>query len=348
MNKKQIVALVAALGLMATLVLAAGGCERTVEINEPQHPGAINVHDIPPEEVPDFDVLSPEELADFMNRHGLDENLQMTMPEGITEYEVTDPPPPPLITMPAGAPAQASEVYPLVRGVIDIFNSGRFYLRGRGTLPGDMTPVGGGNNAQLTIAADGNNIMFQSAIDWNMMMQAVDAADGGAARNDFGASRVRAATLSTFFGRQIRLVMTPQGPIFAFPDRNVFIDLPALLEAAGEDEELPPMDMELFDAMGLSLRDVPRDIPASSVTVGGREYLAATMVEGEARVVYYFYDGQLRRIEAFSPEQGETMILEVDEFHGNPEARLFTTQGMRRAPMADIITFMNMGGGNVF
>jgi|GEM_PF-1073158 len=341
MKKKQIIALMAALGLMATLMLTAG-CEFEFNRGERDHAGAINIPDI--DVPPDFDELSPEDLEAFRNRHGLDVDMQMTLPEGITEGE-TEPPPPPLVTMPAGAPAQASEVYPLVRGVVDIFNSGRFFLRGRGTLPGEMTPVGGGNNARLTIAADGNNIMFQSALDWNVMVQAMD--EGGSAR-DFGRNRVQAATFGTLFGRQIRLLMTPQGPIFAFPDRNIFIDLPALMEAAGEEEELPPMDLELFDAMGMGLRDVPLDIPASRVTMGGQEYLAATMVEGDSRIVYYFRDGELRRIETFSPEQGETMILEIEEFHGNPDARLFTTQGMVRAPMADIMTLMGAGGGGLF
>ena len=338
MTKKQIIAVIAALGLMGTMILASG-CEFQLFGREREHEGTIR---IPVIEVPDdFDELSPEDLLAFQNRHGLDANLQMTLPPGIYEEE-TEPPPPPLVTMPAGVAAETSEVYPLVREIVDIFNSGRFFLRGRGTLPGEMTPVGGGNNASVTIAADGNNIMFQSSLDWNVMIQAMD--EGGGAR-DFGRSRVQAATLSTLFGRQIRLIMTPQGPIFAFPDRNVFIDLPSIMEAAGEDEELPPMDMGIMDNMGLSLREVPTDIPASSVTVGGREYLAATMVEGESRVVYYFHNGQLRRIETYSPEQGDVMILEIDEFHGNPEARLFTTQGMARAPMANIMTLMEMGGG---
>jgi len=334
MKTKQIISLFIAVALVMAL---AAGCEWTIgnRNTERNTGGLINLPNIT-EDIPEDEAGR----RDFANRHGLDENMIITLPEGITE-DVTEPPPPPLTTMPAGSKVEASEVYPLIKNVTDILNSGRFFLRGR--LSAD-TGFGGGG--PIVIARDGNKAMQESSIDWSLLAQN----PGGG--NDFGLSRVQAVTLTSIFGRKFRMVITTDDIILAFPDRGTFIDTKALGEASGDTEFEMPDDMSgFFDGMGIGgNREIPRDVDSSRVTVGGRAYLCATIGDDNGTVKYYFEGNNLRRMEVVSFEQDGSafeVILEIDEFHGDPDAKLFTTQGMRPVPLPDIINMLSLMDGGL-
>ena len=319
----QALAVLLCLGLALTLL---AGCE----FNRGEQDGAVVIPDVPE----NYDELSEEELRRLMN---LGEDGYMTLPPGITEDE-TEPPGPPLVTMPDGTPV-TTEMHDMVRGVVETLGSGRFYMSGRGTTPGDLA---NNANSPMVIAADGNRLMIETRnVDWALATQ------NESGRRDFGRSRVQAATLATFFGRTLRMIMTPQGPIIAFPDRNTFIDITGISEAMGEDEvDFTDFDMDFLGPAGAAGQDIPTDLSPTRIAVGDREYLRATLASPEAITHYFFRDGNLRRLEIV--QDGEHFIFEIDELHGNPAARLFTTEGMRRAPMDHIMTLFGMGGGGMF
>jgi len=335
MNRKQIIAVL----LSVVLVMAiAAGCEMTIGNCNTQREtgGLINLPNINPDEVPDLNDAQARE--DFRNKHGLDENLMVTLPPGVTEL-ITEPPPPPLTTMPAGNRVQASEVYPLMRNAFDIMGSDRFYMSGR------ISADTGFGSGPIVVARDGNRMMQEMTMDWSQLAQSPG--------NDFGVSRAQAAILTTTFGRRFRMIITPDGPVFAFPDRNTFIDATAVAqmdENAGDFEMPEDFELDFFGALG-GTRDIPQDVDSSRVTVGNREYLCATLSEGSETVKYYFHNGDLRRMEAISRDpQGNSfeIIIEFNELHTNPPANLFTTQGMRRAPLTDLMNLGNLGGGSLF
>jgi len=334
MSKKRIVAMILATALVMAIV---AGCEFTLFSRDREHQPHIHIP-VPTGDMPE----DPDELAALRDEYGLDENFQVTFPEGVTEGP-TEPELPALTTMPRGEQAQASEVYPMLREAIDIFNSGRFFMQGRSTTPPNEFAPTAANNTPMTLAVDGNRMMSEITMDWNLMLQDTD---GGA----FGAPRVRAATLNTMFGRRMRVVMRPDGIMMAFPDRNLFFDMQDLGEATDTDlggaDDMSGLD-EFLGGFG-STREIPRDIPAERVTVGGREYLSATITEDGMRFTYFFHNGELRRLEATHTEEGVSIIMEVQEFHGDPDARLFTSQGMGRVPLAQLVTMMNLLGGGLF
>ncbi|MCL2194777.1 MAG: hypothetical protein FWB76_02375 [Oscillospiraceae bacterium] len=327
MKAKHIIAVLAALAISVTLL---AGCDinrpTPIYVPTPLAPGMSP------------DDLSAAERQALINRYDLDPaTMMMRVPDEWAAYVVEDGPvlPPPAV-MGAGVAADDAEVYPLLRNTIDILGSGRFYLRGRSSMPAnDMAPAS--NNTPIAIASDGQRAVLEQHVNWNEML----ASDGSF---DFGQSRIQGAIFNGTFGNQMRMILDPAGPIIAFPQRNNFLSFADMIDFFGE--EMPTMDLEDFDVMQMGDLEIPDVLNATRITQGGREYLSASIANEEAGVnTFFFHNGQLVRMETVMPD-GNRSIIEVDVFHGNPPANLFTTQGMSRMPMAELMRLMEGMGGD--
>lgn len=323
MKAKHIIAIMVAVALSATLL---AGCELNrqdpVYIPTPLAPG-VNPHD-----------LSAEQQAALRDRYNLDENFMMPMPDGLApiDEETTQPPIP---TMPDGQAIDSAEVRAMLQNTINILSSDSFYLRGRTTIPaGELSPHMS-NNTPIAFASNGQRAVLEQNVNWSEML----ASDGF----DFGASRIQATIFNGTFGNQMRMIIDPAGPIIAFPQRNTFLSFADMVEFFGE--ELPSMDMGEFDVMQLGDLTIPENLQATRVTLDGREYLTATLPNAElGDNTFFFRNGALVRMETRAPD-GSRSIIVVETFHGNPPASLFTTQGMNRMPMAELMTLMEGMGG---
>jgi len=384
MPKKQTIAIFLCLAMAAGLA-ALAGCgeitlgnkpdpERTTAFQMPQSiaPGAASL--LEGLTLPDInDDKANQAVLESLAREGIvgmtieNGQIQMTFPPGVTE-EITTAPPPPPTTMPAGQKVESSEVYDLIKKVNELFGSGNLYLRGRSAMPAEMGFAAAGFSAPMTVAVlDGNKMMIETTNDWSAMGQMMN--EGG--KNDFGASRVQAAVLTTTFGKKTRMVFADNTFFIVFPDKKKYIDPSSLMGALSAElgEELPPeLSAELgedFDFSDLPLDlsalgfgtgggEVPKDIPSSKVTTGGKDYLCATMEtkdDESGKVVmttkFYFLNGELKRMETYGENPDEMMIMEIDELHGKPDPKLFTTEGMKSAPINDFLNLMQMGGGGL-
>jgi len=127
MKTKQLIAIILAL-LTAAALLA--GCEKNLDVNEPGQnvntgpaltPDALEdaLHNLGSD---DIEGLTPEQIKqlekDLKNKGLLAEDV--TLPVVSSTAPATMPP-----TMPAGVDVQPSEVYPLLKAVMDIFASHR-------------------------------------------------------------------------------------------------------------------------------------------------------------------------------------------------------------------------------
>ncbi|MCL2445509.1 MAG: hypothetical protein FWD06_01915 [Oscillospiraceae bacterium] len=327
MKAKHIIAIIAVLAIGATLLT---GCE----VNRPQ------AHYTPTPLAPGVDpfALSEAERQRLIDTYGLDPNTMMLPMPPDLEPVADQPAEPPLdiIDPNAGVDVLSSEVYPMLRNTINILGSGNFYLRGRTTVPAtELTPQVT-NNTPIAFASNGERAVLEQTVNWNEML----ATDGF----DFGASRIQAALFNGTFGDQMRMIIDSSGPIIAFPARNTFLSFADMIDFFGE--EMPAMDMGDFDVMQIGDLAIPNELNATRVTVGGREYLTATIPNEEAGVnTFFFHNGTLARLQTVMPDGGQS-VIEVDVFNHTPPAELFTTQGMRRMPMAELMQLMEgMGGG---
>ena len=319
MKTKQLIALILAAGLMMVFI---AGCnlnpenprDPVVRIDIPTVPADLDIPD-------DLDELSDEEREELREALGLDEDMQFPIPEEFVE-EPTEPPPPPATTMPAGSAIQQNEVYPMLRNFFDTMTGGRYYMRVRMTVPDEL----GLGTISMAMARDGDSQMQEMTMDWLTLLQLSN--DG---RPDFGRSRVQAAAMNTLMGRRVRIVATPENSFIAFPDRNAFVPAGDFAEEMGE--EMFGMD-DMPDLSDLSDGQLPDAIRSERVTVGGREYVSATWRDDGTSFSYFFHDGQLRRMEVTTREG--TTIIEIDEFHGSPDGRLFSSQGMRRMLITEL------------
>ena len=322
--------LIAMFALLALSVTIFAGCT----INPPQAQG-LGPPPLPEGMTPD--QLSAAERQRLIDTYGLDpDTLMLPMPPDLnTDMGTTLPP---LETMPQGVAAQSQEVYPMLRNVIDTFATGRFYLRGHTTVPDNEFTQSAGS-VPIAMASDGERFVMEQNINWNDMLQT----DGF----DFGASRIQAAIFNTTFGNQMRMIFDPAGPgpIIAFPVRNSYLSLADLAGALGGEMPDMGMDMEDFDLVGIGTLEIPNDLRSTRVTAGGREYLTATIPnEDDGTNTFFFHNGQLVRMETRLAD-GSLSIIEVETFHGNPPASMFTTQGLTRMPLSQIMSlFEGMGG----
>jgi len=311
------------------------------------------------EERDEMDRLLAEELKKLGIEYTTDPNAP-TVPAGQTE-PTTAPPPPPT-TMPAGTKIQSSEVYEHIKRVNDIFNSGKFYLKGRGSAP-EGSGIPSAASAPMVIAIDDNKFMVESTADWSLMGTIMADAEGRSLTlQERAAAKAQSIALETLFGKKTRMIFSPDGFYLAFPDKNKYISPSELMGSMGlEDEEFDMSGMDL-SALGINTgaqKEIPRDIDSSRVTVGGKEYLCAAIsnkiddpdsgVSMEVVTKYYFLGGDLKRMETFGlgfeDSDDAQMILEIDEFHGDPDPKLFGVAGMRKAALQELLKLAEMMGG---
>jgi len=285
------------------------------------------------------DQWSAEQRAEWMERYGLGEDMMLPPPpnfEWIDYWEETAPTYEDRTVMPEGVRAEDAEVLPMLRNTVDIFGSGRFYLRGITTVPeSELAPA---STSPIAMASNGDRAVFEQSINWIDMFQS----DGF----NFQA-RIQAATFNGMFGSQMRMIIEPAGMTIAFPQRNVYLSIADLVAAAGE--EMPAMmDMDEFDLSGIGALEIPNNLQSTRVTAGGRDYLTATIPNEDegTNTIFFFHNGQLARLETHMPD-GNVSIIEVHAFSGSPPDAMFSTQGLSRMPMAQIMSLMEgLGGGD--
>jgi hypothetical protein len=333
MKTKQFTAIVLAL-LAATALLA--GCEATLHINEPE-----------------TTLLNQDALRDALGDEELDgDKWRELQSKGLIPEEVTMPttantqPTTVATTMPKGVEVRPSEVYPLVKGVKDIFNSGTFYLKGRNSSPMDVMGMGGGTSSTMVLAMDQDKAMVESEMDWIGMMKA-SVEPGNAAL-----AAIQGATMQTYLGNKFRMVFNPEGAYFVFPEKKRYIDF----SDAQKTDQSGEVDMsEIASELAHSLGGVggnletPVDVPASRVTVDGKEYLCGTLTEAESGTSrrFCFLDGQLKRIEVLSATGDVSMVMEIDEFSGSADASLFSMSGYRSMPVAELTNLLSGALGSM-
>ena len=259
---------------------------------------------------------------------------------------------------------ETNEAYPLVKGVMDIVESGTFYLKGRGS-----SPFAGNGFPSVIYAMDKDKMMMETEMDWVEMMMA----EGG----DAEMAKAQGEVLQTALGSKFRMIfmdmgepahfwdtwpswaqwilrylllgwlwMPPPEPgisvYWAFPEKKVYLDIGTLTGDTTFD--MGSIFEQLFGVWGSAA--LPEDIPGVKVTIDGKEYLRAALEDERSRdaMYYYFLDGELKRIEVLDDISGEAMVMEIDAFHSQPDAGLFSISGYRALPLAEMIRFF--GGLN--
>ena len=264
------------------------------------------------------------------------EAMRKAMEQGVTIPPDTGPletaPPP----MPSGVQASPTELRPLMEKIYKIFNSGTFLIKAKGSSPmGGPTGQAQGTTP-MTIAVDKDNTMMEFDMDWITMLKA--ASEG---TPNFGMATINGAIMITTFGKKVRFVSTPGNGFVAFLDKKTYIPMGAFSE---EGESAAPVDMAgTFSGSFLPKEGLPQEIKSSKVTMGGKEYLCATLDDGNAR--YYFQGGDLKRIEIQNTE--DIMILEIEALSGTVDPKLFSSEGFRAVPI-DQLTSLGDNFGSLF
>jgi len=378
MTRKQIAALFLCLALGASLPLLAACNGPLIDTN-------IGNTTVPTTQVVlPADLLGPtisldmmdakmseyeQYLAEALGSYGIEYTTNPAAPMLPPGYDepVTQPPPPPT-TMPEGTKIQTNEGYEQLRKVNEIFGSGKFYLRGNGGAP-ESAGIPSAASGPMVIAIDGKKVMIESTADWGSLGSMIAQAEGKTlSLQERAAAKAQSIAMETLFGKKTRMILSPDGMYIAFPDKNKYIAPSELMKAAGLEEDEGEFDMSDFDlnALGINpgVEDLkPEQVESSKVTVGGKEYLCASIsnkiddpandIRMDTTIKYYFLDGQLKRMETLitgleDSEDGQ-MIMEIDEFHGNPDPKLFSVDGMRKAALQEIMNlFGTMGGGSLF
>ena len=302
--KKQICLFLA----MAVVFALMAGC--TVEKNIGPDPATT----IP------VDEAALKEAADLLG--DLDAVAMNALREAMEKNNVTipaytEPPEPPPPAMPQGVQTNPNDVFPLMEKVYNTFASGTFYLKAKGSAP-----MGGPNmgTTPMTIAIDGQKTMMEFDMDWASLFVAMTEGTP-----DAGRAKIQGYTAQTLFGKKVRFVSMPEDGYMIFLDKKTYLPIGAFSEPGAE------VDVDMASAFsGSFVPEVkPTDIGSSKVTMGGQEYLCATLNDGQAR--YYFLNGDLKRIEI--ENQGEIMILEIQELTGKVDPKLFSVDGMKAMPL---------------
>jgi len=354
MKPKQLLAILLALLMLAALL---AGCKTDINLGPDPDEEPSNLTPGAYAELLDEVGASDYEGMDDAQRKALEDKLRNKgfLPEDVTLPGVSETAPVvKATTMPQGIQIKPSEVYPLVKKVQDIFNSGTFYLKGRGAAP---TGIGSGGFAPMVIAVDKDKVMTETEIDWTGLMKA--SPQGGAAQGDAGMSTVQGAIWQASFGRKFRMVFTPDGVFWAFPDKKSYVDLAswAMAEEGVEGLETSEMSGIAQDFKGLfGGRETPKDIPSSKIKVDGKEYLCGTfyqldeagkpLKDAKGQPVpamrYFFLDGKFKRVEVFAQYEEDNVVYEIEEFSGKVDPALFSMKGYSAVPVKEL---MNLGGG---
>jgi len=261
--------------------------------------------------------------------------LQRMLEQGVT-LPVDEPPPetmPP--PMPTGVPIRAEDVYPLMEKTRDIFNSGTYTFKARGSSPPSPgMPIG---TTPITFAVDKGQSAFEAQMDWTSMARAM--AEPGT--QEYSMAVINGATMTTFFGKKVRFVTKPEGSVVLFLDKKSYFAMPGDEEGGESAFGIGNMFGDMFKP------DTQGTVTASKVTDGGKEYLCGETKSEGGQLFYYFLDGQLKRIEmkVLNPEEGktETFVFEVDLLTNTVDASMFSTAGYKPITV-DEFTQMGEGG----
>ena len=216
----------------------------------------------------------------------------------------------------ASAATPEEEARALLEQTQAIFNSRTYILKGRGTSP---VGPGGSGTAHLVMAMDKDKLMVETEVDWPAMMAAV------------GGSHLAGFILQMVLGKSFRMVFSPEGVFWVFPDRRLYLDLAPMMEAEGA--EGAASLIEGLDMLGIS-GAIPEDLDVTQPVIGGKTYLCVTFdgYEGSS-MSYYFLDGQLKRIEVFNETSDENMVIEIDQLSGTVDASYFSTRWLVPIPL---------------
>lgn len=348
--------LTAMLMVMAALFALLAGCEVNIENTDPTEatmpdlldPNAVkSAADELGVDLDNLDDQALKELQEKLTRPDLtlgeNNNLEVALPEGVTKPAETTTKAPPT-TMPKGAAAQSSEVYPLVKAVLETMNSGKFYLKGYSTsaAPGIDVAFGdlAGNYSLLIIAVDGNQMALENEVDWVAMLKA--SSEG----NDFGSATALGLTMQTAYGKRLRMLFNNDGMYIVFPEKKKYTSFSDMLgeEASGEFADAGDLVGSMFGEVNTAALD---NLESSRVTSGGKEYLCATLPSSDSSAMkLYFLGGELKRIETItSSDSGDvSTIIDVEEFNGSPDPSLFSTKGMSTVKLAELTNLFSKLG----
>ncbi len=326
------------LGLATLLSLAA--CSTQIDIGQTTNPTVVA-----PSTINDLDLQAQLAKMNADNIDKLDEAARKrleaelaakgVLPSGVTlpagNQTVKAP-----STMPAGNQVKASEVYPLIKSVYDIFQTGKFTFKALGTSPLGGTSIPA---TPLTMVLDGDKSAFETEIDWSATMKALAEDTAG-----YNKAIINGATAQTMFGKKMRFVSDGKGSYIVFVDKKTYISAAAM---AGEDASSSMNMASDFGDIVVPKSELPKDVASTRVKVDGKEYLCATLDDGQgSKMRYYFIGKDLKRLE-IQDNSGETMIFEVLELTGKADASVFKVSDYRQMSL-DQLTQLGSSMGALF
>jgi len=331
---KKIICLI--LGLAALLSLAAG-CSAEVDLGQTE---------------PTTVVVDENDLNNALNQLGVDA-MDLAYQEAMRkalEAGVTIPPDePPAQTMappmPTGVPIRAEDVYPLMDRTRAILESKTYTIKARSaTPPSQGMPFG---TMPITLAAANGQSVMEAEINWTNMMRAMTQPGS----QEYNMAAISGAVATTSFGKKIRFITKPEGSVILFVEKGSYATLPK--EEGADAAAANPLSIDgMFgDALKPSRSG---QVIASKVSDGGKEYLCAEIAgdtEG-VRLLYYFLDGNLRRIEikAQLPDSDkmETMVLEIDMLSDQVDPAMFKTDGFKAMSFDEMAQLGENGFSGLF
>ena len=206
----------------------------------------------------------------------------------------------------AFAATPEEEARALLEQTVGILNGKIYILKGRST-----SPTGGFTT--LVMAMDQDKLMAETEMDWPAMVATT------------GAPRLAGFILQLVLGKSMRMVLSPEGMYWIFPDRRLYLDLGALM--GGDMGGF----METLDMLGVA--EVPEDLDVTQPVIGGKTYLCVTLENQEDGNTssYYFLNGQLKRITV--TQYGEDMVIEIDQFSAQVDESYFSTRWLLPIPL---------------
>ncbi|MDR2686215.1 MAG: hypothetical protein LBB75_00545 [Oscillospiraceae bacterium] len=327
------------LALAALLALMAGCKDVTLG---PEEPTTI--------------VVAEDDLANAIDQMNLDpsaldadyqDTIRRLIGQGVT-FPADDPPvqtmPPP---MPTGVPIRAEDVYPLMEKVRNIFDSGKYTLKARGsTPPSPGMPIG---TTPVTFAVDKGQSAFEAEFDWTNMMRAM--AQPGS--QEYAMAPIAGATMATYFGKTVRFVTKPEGSIILFLDQQTYMQMPA-----GEGGENGESILGVGNMFGDMFKpDKQGTVTASKVTGNdGIVYLCGEIKGGEGVLLSYYFrpdqNNALKRIEMKmdNPEtkKTETFVFEIEQLTETADAAMFSTAGFKPVSVDEMAQMGENGFGSLF
>jgi len=230
----------------------------------------------------------------------------------------------------ASAASPEDEGRALLEQTLAIFNSGTYTLKGRGHSP---VGVGAGSSAPIVIAVDQDKVMTETEIDWSGLMQA--SSPGG----DAYMTAVQRTIWQLVFGRKFRMVFSPEGVFWVFPERMLYIDMAALAGGVGEPIGLAQEFTGIF-----ARREIPEQLTVTQPVIDGKTYLCVTLdiPENAGTISYFYLNGQFKRVEIFSESEADPVVYEIDQFNGKADECYFSTRWMRPVPVS---LLLQLGSG---